>query len=264
MATPVTIDTNQLVIALTSDAVLRAITAAIKPVISKVIEEAIAAKLVNLDSELTTIKSNIATKDRQINELKKQSERQKIQISQLERRYMDTQQHMKRNNLLINGLTVSYAEATAATDSDTNTTDGSASTRHVSHSTNLTNQVVTLFKNVLKVDVQPADITAHLAGTSKKGQLSPPVIVSFVRRTTRDEVYRNRRLLKNHATKIYINEDLTIDNAQVLKLARELYKNKAIQGCWSSNCRVYIKELSGAIKLIKSVTDLDSNDHFEL
>ena len=64
----------------------------------------------------------------------------------------------------------------------------------------------------------------------KETDLEPNIIVKFINCTARDMVFRARGQLKNLPItgKIFINEDLSKDTAQLLRQARSMVKAKSL------------------------------------
>lgn len=112
--------------------------------------------------------------------------------------------------------------------------------------------VLKLCNDVLGVSVSRSDISvAHRlvkrrrVAPSEASQSRPetpaPLIVRFTNRRTRNAVFAARKLLANRMPGVYINEHLLPVRASLLKEARQLVKNKRLEGAWSSNGYVYIK-----------------------
>ena len=75
--------------------------------------------------------------------------------------------------------------------------------------------------NKTGVTVTESDISAcHRLGKPSNG--TRPVIVRFVSRRKRTEVMRKKKVLREKAEKIYINDDLTPLRSRLLKLVKEL------------------------------------------
>ena len=80
------------------------------------------------------------------------------------------------------------------------------------------------------LQVQDLDIAHPLP--SKKGT---PIIIKFLRKTQRNEIYRKKRLLKG--TKMIITESLTKRRLQLLEKARTAFNNCPV---WSWKGEVYV------------------------
>ena len=95
------------------------------------------------------------------------------------------------------------------------------------------------------LQVQDLDIAHPLP--SKKGT---PIIIKFLRKTQRNEVYRKKRLLKG--TKMIITESLTKRRLQLLEKARTAFNNCPV---WSWKGEVYVFH-NNKKKLIDDFSDI--------
>ena len=120
--------------------------------------------------------------------------------------------------------------------------------------------IVDLVKNKLNVtDFSMMEIdAAHRLGVQDSKQQNPKpraIIVRFVRRTMRDKIIKNRKLLAK--TRMSITEDLTKQNAQLMYAAKN---HDAVESVWSSEGRIMIcVKGSKKITAIKSIGHLNSN-----
>jgi len=106
-----------------------------------------------------------------------------------------------------------------------------------------------VFKTQLKVEVSPSEICrSHRAGTTIKGKsgevLLRPVIVKFTIYNARHRVYKEKKKLK--CSPICIKEDLTPQNAKLLKLAQDKY---GLRNTWIIDGRIlYIDPTSKKVQ----------------
>lgn len=87
-------------------------------------------------------------------------------------------------------------------------------------------------------------------------KLPRPIVVRFVRRTKRDEVFRAGKSRKNLTTKdfntgekehrIYINERLTKENRWLFREARSRTSEAGFKFCWTRNGFVCVREREGS------------------
>lgn len=157
---------------------------------------------------------------------------------------LDHDSALRRDNLVISGLKLAAADI--------------AGSGEMSSSTRLVDQVVKLCVDQLGCDVGRNDIScAYLVGSRahnhSNGNVNANklVVVRFVRRSIRDDVYAAKSQLKafNRATgeKIYINKDLPQALQKLFNDLRQKFKNKLILGTWSKNNKLYVKKLNGSI-----------------
>ena len=95
-----------------------------------------------------------------------------------------------------------------------------------------------LLSSKLGIRVEKNDIdVAHRLGKFTQDK-TRPVIVKFVRRQTKSDVMRNAKLLKD--TGIFLNEDLTKLNAEVLASAR-LKAPEMVERAWAFEGKLYVR-----------------------
>jgi hypothetical protein len=80
----------------------------------------------------------------------------------------------------------------------------------------------------------------------------PAILVRFVRRSTRDEVYFARQKLNSFQSKIYINDDLPAATRDLLKTARQLVKEKKLLATWTRYGTLHIKKLDNSVAIVKN------------
>lgn len=119
---------------------------------------------------------------------------------------------------------------------------------------NVTEDIISMIKSKLKVDVVPEDICICHRLKSKEGGIKP-VIVKFVRRSKKNEVYKEKKHLKG--TKIIIREDLTQCRASMV---RELIKTFTNKNVFTSNGNIYIR-MNNDIHKISSRSDYRKFKH---
>jgi hypothetical protein len=122
--------------------------------------------------------------------------------------------------------------------------------------------VLSFCQNSLGVEVSPSDIsTAH--GLPKGStDRHHPLVVRFANRRTRDKVYQARKSLCkpsiSNVDPIFINEQLTKANGQLLAVCRKLWKASKIAGTWTWYGIVYAKLLpASGSQIVKILNDSD-------
>ncbi|KAI5727284.1 hypothetical protein M8J77_000147 [Diaphorina citri] len=110
-------------------------------------------------------------------------------------------------------------------------------------------KVINLFKGKLNVNVEKNDIEACHYTNSKKKEC---VIVRFLSRKTRDEVFSNKKKLKN--SPVNVAEDLTVDNYKLMRKCKELYNKKNV---WTHYGAIKILH-AGKITTIQNMQELEA------
>ena len=148
-----------------------------------------------------------------------------------------SEQYNRRDNLIITGITTSYAE-----------TAGSER-REVKFSSKTIEKVITFCKDVLDSEVQDIDISTAYCITSKKTTGHPPILVHFSRRVVRDDILQARFKLKEYNKDldrdemVFNNEDLVDFSKKLLNAAKEQVRAKNLLGVWTKIFRVIIKPI---------------------
>jgi hypothetical protein len=116
-----------------------------------------------------------------------------------------------------------------------------------------------IFKERLNLkDLKSGDIeVAHRLGKKKDGQ-KRPIIVKFVSRKSKNQVIKNRKLLKGKTPKIVIFEDLAKGTYQLYQQAASHY---AVQDSWTSDGKVFVTDSGGKTHRLQKLSDLDKLPH---
>lgn len=142
-----------------------------------------------------------------------------IENESLKEALNDAQQYSRANNVRVNGI-INDRENQSADEA--------------------TNAVIKIFNKHMNMDLSVDDIDiAHRIGPYKDGK-NRPIIVKFLQRRTKFEVIKRIPSLIKAKTGIYINEDLTPLNNEVLSSLRLKAKDR-IAGCWSVQGKIYAK-----------------------
>ena len=117
------------------------------------------------------------------------------------------EQYSRRENLLFCGIPATLAERTVADQGEHQIiAEPSAVT---------TDKVISFCNNVLHTNISASDISIAHRCKPRRGSNCPPVLVRFVRRSIRDDVFRAKAHLKTFnasrplSERSFINEDLT-------------------------------------------------------
>ena len=100
-----------------------------------------------------------------------------------------------------------------------------------------TSTVLKLLKDKLEIQLSASDIVAayplpqNFSSSNRDPRPPPPIIVNFLKNTTKGLVIQNRRKLKGNTSKISIHEDLTRKNMLLLNRVK---RDDRISAAWSS------------------------------
>ena len=109
---------------------------------------------------------------------------------------------------------------------------------------------------------------SHRLGKSKTNK-TPTIIVRFVSRRTRKNIYKERRILKSNAPgkptseRAFINESLTKRNKHLFSLANEERKKINWKYTWTSNGRILLRQSNDSrVTAIRSEKDIEHIKNF--
>ena len=125
----------------------------------------------------------------------------------------------------------------------------------------LESKVNNLFKDTLKVNLVQSDFCrVHRIGRPKEDGTPRQVIVKFTNYGAKRRIMSARKACKNYSGKypVYVNDDLTRQRAKLAANARALKRSTAIDSTWVYDGKIFIKLLTGAIKVVTSQEDLDT------
>ncbi len=207
-----------------------------------------------LNARIATMSADLASRDKRIADLHDENNRLKADMSALQLKNDELEGYSRRDNLILTGIPATTAEVAGA-----NNSSDSSST--------LVKKVIDVVNHGMNLQLKPEDIsTAHRlpsrnSGSSQPGSVSTSaVIVRFVRRCVRDDVFRAKRALKtaNLGFRLFVNEDLSPHTQKIFHGARFKLRNKLVQGAWTMNGKVYVKSNSGQTTHIKSLNELNN------
>ncbi len=219
------------------------------------------------DSSVTALRESIdllkleyTKRGELIDKLQTENKEMSEKFKRVQLELADAKQYSKLDNLVITGIPATYSEIADASDS---------TQRRIESNSVTVAKVVSLCQDQFDMEITHKDIsTAHRLRARKRGE-HPPIIVRFVQRSMRDEVYRSKKMLKTFnesrslGEKIFINEDLIDANHDLLRTARYYKKKSLFESVWTAGCKVFVKPLSGPPQVIKSINDLRSIIHHE-
>ncbi|MEW8547226.1 MAG: hypothetical protein AB2693_27260 [Candidatus Thiodiazotropha sp.] len=105
-----------------------------------------------------------------------------------------------------------------------------------------TETVVGVIKNLMKVDISPDDIErCHPVGKpNSKGM--KPLIIKFKHYHTKQRVYKAKSNLKGNPHKIFLTEDLTKRNHDMVAALLTKVKSESIHSFWTIDGKIFFKE----------------------
>ena len=231
----------------------------LKKLIREAVKEAVAealqqvnSRLDQLDTTISILRLDLDTRTRTVSLIQDENRELRAKMSELEKKIDSVEQYSKRDNLLFVGLSTNAASVVGA--------DAMAET-----STTLTETVLKITNDVLKVPITKDDISIvhRIPKKNASGSASTsPVVIRFTKRSTRDAVYNARFELKgkNIGYPLFINEDLTSVNQKIFSCLHKKFKDKKIQGVWTTNCKVLCKRNNGNVLHVTSIVEANTID----
>lgn len=238
------LDRDDLIEAITDGRVMEALaknlTVLLKPVIESIVRAEVKLIEAALKEEMEKMVRGLV--DPHLKALNESVTALKHENKQLKERLDQQEAYSKSDNLLFYGVPESLASQSVSgleTGKEEKGPESNSSTCDL---------IADICTKRLGIDVGRQDISiAHRLRRGKSGSIRP-IIVRFVSRQTRDEVYRARRLLRqptkstdHTGTAIFINEQLSKTNSEIYFRTRRLLRNKQISGTWTNGGEVFIK-----------------------
>lgn len=189
-------------------------------------------RLFDKEIENDQLKKQIETLE-QDNEQNKEDNAKKIteveaENLELHEQLNELEQYGRRNSIRIVGI----PEAVNETSEETAKIASEALSHHMPD--------VTLRRNDIDI--------AHRLGKKDGGYKPRAIIMKFVSRMTRENVFRGRKALKG--TNIYVNEDLTWINHHILACVRKKQSDE-VESAWTKNGHIYYKHHDKSVHEVK-------------
>ena len=223
---------------------LKKLTLDIKDVAAKQTE------ITNILAEVKELRESMAAKDRRIAVL----ENKVLKMDELERKIQDMELFTRKEDVIISGLGVKpRTYAAAATKRDGEESLSSQDQESVE------SQVISFLQS-RNIHLDKSNIAACHILPSKDRAIKPRIIMRFVSRKHKTELLMQGKKLKG--TAVYVNEHLTSKNAEIARVARQLWKEHKIKATWTRDCKVLIR-LNGPspeaekVLMIRELKDLD-------
>ena len=161
-------------------------------------------------------------------------------IENLEQKINELEQYQKKDNLIVAGPNLNlhtYSHVAGERAADSAEIERENLPKH--EESIMKQNFIKFVEDKLHVNISESEILAiHKLHKRKDG--TEPVLVRFVRNSTKRSVMAVRRRLKG--TRIFINDHLTENNMGIDKKARQMRRDGKIHSNWTINGRIFIKE----------------------
>lgn len=212
----------------------------------------LSTKLDTILAENKALQNRICKVEQENEKLKQQNDGLQATAESLNHRINALEQASRKCNIIIDGITETYAERASAT------LDGGNATESPREDTLTT--VCKVLQDACKVTVSPADISSAARLPSKNGRCRP-LLVSFHSSAMRSAVVKARQprqTLMYAGSPIYINDHLTKFNSDLSYKARQLVKHREAHSSWSRDGQIFIKwSPTSRPALIQKMSDFD-------
>ena len=208
-------------------------------------QEFISKQFDDLSKELENVKKCMEEKDKKINQLEQDVNYLNKELLKEIEKNDDLNQYGRRDNLELHGIPVQKNENT--------------------------NEIVIGMIKHLNIELKSSDISishrlpvkpnpAKEINDDEKTRKHPPIIVKFVRREVRNQIYSKRAYLRKvkdfgleGMKNLFINENLTTKIKQLFGKANWLRKEKAYKYIWTNGGTIYVRknEKSQPLKISK-------------
>lgn len=223
---------------------LKKLTQDIRDVVAKQTE------ITNLLAEIRELRESVAAKDLRIVAL----ENKVLKMDEMERRIQDMELFIRKEDVIISGLDVkarTYAAAVTKRDDE--------KSLNSKDQESLETQVISFLQS-RNIHLDKSNITACHILPRKDRATKPRILMRFVNRKHKTELLVQGKKLKG--TAVYINEHLTSKNAEIARVARQLWKERKIKATWTRDCKVLIRLNGPSIEaekvlMIRELKDLD-------
>ena len=175
--------------------------------------------------------------EKQNNKLKQENMKMYDEIKTMEIKVNALEQNSRKNNVIINGISETYAErAIPAHEGDGETPPPPTREDTVA-------SVCAVINEACNLSLSSSDIqTAYRMKSRRAGPR--PVLVSFHTQDVKQRVVKSRRpkqTLKFRGSSIYINDHLTDFNSELYRLSRDQVKQHEAVAAWTRDGQIFIK-----------------------
>ena len=184
-------------------------------------------------------------------------QKEKIEIKELEKRVIDLEQYSKMDNLIISGFNVqykSYAKSVSTHDVDDYTQANSEPEI-------IESKVVEFFKSK-NIPIYSSDISiCHPFKSKHTSNMKPSIVLKLKSRKAKLKILSIAKKLRG--SDVYINEHLTIQNADLARKAIEYKRKGLILSTWAKSCNVIIRTNGQTPEQCKVITIHDESDSIQ-
>lgn len=205
----------------------------------------------NIDATIQAIVDGVlAGLNQKIQKLEKENEELRTRVCKLERDADTAEQYSRRNCLRISGI----PETVTGRDGDMSSQNKAMLPKH-----EFTDEKVRKIARALEVNVDLTDIDrSHRIGIQKPGK-PRDIIVKFSTYRARNALYRARVGLKTCGySGVFVNEDLTQIRSALFYKARQLVKDRYLNGAWTYDGTIMVKDDNQKTHRITCVSELVS------
>lgn len=105
--------------------------------------------------------------------------------------------------------------------------------------------------------ITPCDVVS-VHRLPSKGDNIPGIIAQFARQTTRDAWLTNKSKLKDSTPRVYIQENLTLHDRELLRSIKAAAREKGYRYVWHVNGKVLVRKTDGARAVhVKNTEDFE-------
>ena len=198
--------------------------------------------LPDLTKEIQTLRGEIRDREERICRLQEKLDSMEQRAQSLEDKYDRLEQYTRRNTVRISGIPEEPNENAMAKSLDA------------------TNNI---FKVNPPVDCSEID-RLHRVGPPRNDGTPRQMIVKVVSYQTKRRIMdakknmKNARVTDKFPDPLYVNEDLTTRRSTICWNARRHKKQRHLKDVWTTDGNVMIRTLSGAVKIVHTLAELDS------
>ncbi|KAK3107155.1 hypothetical protein FSP39_008276 [Pinctada imbricata] len=208
----------------------------VKATISKSMEDGFKTLRDQLDTQSARIDKNeqdIAALNEENEELRASMNQAESRVEEVEIQLEELEQYGRRNSLRFHNVSVG----------DSDDTDAS---------------IVKICNDVLKVNITSDDICrSHPVGRpNRHGKRQ--IICRLRNWKIKNQIYKQKKMLKNHSSRIFVTEDLTRYRQEVVNEITKAKRAGKVHSFWTTDGRIFLKTSENGHKImIRSIAELN-------